>query len=231
MRPIKKYKKGELINDCTFLEERKSVIRNENDSSKLKFVKRIALFKCFCGKEFEAGIVYIVNKSIKSCGCLRDSKIQQQGFKNKTHGLRNNPLYQVWKSMIYRCENPNDMNYFRYGARGIKVCKEWKDIHIFIKDMESTYKQGLQLDRQDNNGNYCKDNCRWVSRKVNANNTRRNRFVEYNGVTKTVGEWADFTGIDYATLISRLNNWDVERVFTTPYSKRNPNNNIIIQPI
>jgi hypothetical protein len=228
MRPLKKYLKGEVINNCIFLEEKKPIIRNNNNPDKLKFVKRIGLFKCFCGKEFEAGIIYIKNKSIKSCGCLRDSKIKEQGYKNKTHGLRKNPLYQVWKSMIYRCENPNDMNYFRYGARGIKVCNEWKDIHIFIKDMETTYKQGLQLDRKNNDGNYCKENCRWVSRKVNANNTRRNRFIEYNGITKTVGEWADITGIAYATLINRLNSWDLEKVFNTPYFKKKPNKNKII---
>jgi hypothetical protein len=94
--------------------------------------------------------------------------------------------------------------------------------------METTYKQGLQLDRKNNDGNYCKENCRWVSRKVNANNTRRNRFIEYNGITKTVGEWADITGIAYATLINRLNSWDLEKVFNTPYFKKKPNKNKII---
>ena len=92
MRPLKKYLKGEVINNCIFLEEKKPIIRNNNNPDKLKFVKRIGLFKCFCGKEFEAGIIYIKNKSIKSCGCLRDSKIKEQGYKNKTHGLLKNQL-------------------------------------------------------------------------------------------------------------------------------------------
>jgi len=227
MRPITKYTQGELMKNCIFLKEIDFITLQFKGVNKIKFVKRRALFKCSCGKEFEAAITHIRNGNVKSCGCLRDIKIKNQGYKNKTHGLHHHVLYKVWYSMIRRCEEMTDMSYFRYGARGIKVCKEWKDIHTFVKDMEPTYKKGLHLDRQNNNGNYCKDNCRWVTRKVNNNNTRRNRFIEYNGVIKTVGEWADFTGINYATLINRLNNWDVERVFTTPYSRRKPNKNII----
>jgi hypothetical protein len=226
MRQKIEYKKGDVIGTCKFIKEVSPIVFEVTKTNKSKTIKRCATFQCDCGKEFDCMILAVKNGNTKSCGCLRDNKIQQQGFKNKKHGLHSNPLYQVWKSMISRCEKPNDMNYFRYGARGIKVSDEWKDIHTFVKDMEPSYKKGLQLDRQNNNGNYCKDNCRWVTSKVNNNNTRRNRFIEYNGTIKTVGEWADFTGIDYATLISRLNNWDVERVFTTPYSKRNPNKNI-----
>lgn len=220
MRPITKYKEGTKIKDCIFLKEKDSIIVQFKGKNKTKFTKRIGLFKCHCGKEFESAIVYIKSGTVKSCGCLRDNKIKKQGYKNKTHGLRNNPLYSVWISMLSRCENTKDMNYFRYGARGIKVSKKWHDINIFIKDMEENYLKGLQLDRRDNNGNYSKENCRWVTRKVNANNTRKNRYVVYKGVKKTVGEWAEYTSIPYATLINRLNSWDVEKVFTTPFNKK-----------
>lgn len=223
MRPITKYKKGTKMQDCIFLEEKESIVIQFKGKNKTKFTKRIGIFKCYCGKEFESAIVYIKNGTVKSCGCLRDKKIKAQGYKNKIHNLRSHPLYSVWKSMIYRCENINDMNYFRYGARGIKVSKEWHNINTFVKDMEKSYLKGLQLDRINNDGNYSKDNCRWVTRKVNANNTRRNRYVIYKGVKKTVGEWSEYTDIPYATLINRLNSWDVEKVFTTPFNKRNYN--------
>ena len=220
MRPVTKYTSGDRMRDCIFIEERESIISNFQGVNKTRFVKRLGLFKCSCGKEFIAAIVHIRNGNVKSCGCLRDNKIKQQGYKNKTHGLRIHPLYSVWISMVSRCENVNDINYHRYGKRGIKVCERWKNIDNFIEDMFSTYDRKLQIDRIDNDGNYELSNCRWVTRKQNANNTRRNRFVEYKGITKTVGEWATELNIPYQVLINRLNAWDIDKVFTKSYYPR-----------
>lgn len=217
MRPITNYNSGERMRDCIFIEEKESIILNFKGINKLRFVKRIGLFKCICGKEFVAAIVHVRNGNVKSCGCLRDDKIQQQGFKNKTHGFRKHPLYAIWIAMLSRCENVEDINYHRYGKRGIKVCERWHTIDNFIEDMFSTYDKKLQIDRTNNDGNYELSNCKWVTRKENANNTRRNRFVEYKGEIKTVGQWATYLNFPYQVLISRLNAWNIDKVFTTPY--------------
>jgi hypothetical protein len=120
----------------------------------------------------------------------------------------------MWQGMLRRCKNPKDFAYHNYGQRGITVCDRWKDINFFIEDMYPSYSVGLELDRIDVNGNYEPSNCRWVTRKQNMNNMRRNRIVEYKGIKKTVSEWSDELNISYKTLLSRLNRWSVEKSFT-----------------
>ena len=207
------------MRNCIFLEEKEPIIRQFEGKNKLKFVKRTALFKCHCGNEFTSPIVYIRNGNVKGCGCNSKTWAKEMGYKNKTHGFAGTPLYKVWKSMMNRCEKLSDSNYFRYGARGIKVCDRWKDVNNFIKDMSSGYNNKLQLDRIDNNCNYEPSNCRWATRTENANNTRRNRWVEYNNISKTVGQWATFLQIPYHAMINRFNNWELEKAINTPYVK------------
>jgi hypothetical protein len=214
MRTKIEYRMNDVIGNCTFIKELDPVIFNISDSNKTKTIKRKGLFKCQCGKEFDAVILAVKNGNTKSCGCLRDSKIKEQGYKNKNHGQRKHPLYKMWQGMLRRCNNPKDFGYYNYGARGIKVCDRWLDINNFIEDMYSSYKKGLELDRINNNYDYCKDNCRWVTRKQNMNNTRSNRLIDYNGITKTVSQWSDELNIPYKRLLSRLNNWTVEKSFT-----------------
>jgi len=209
MRQKVKYNLGDVVGSCIFLEERPIKVIGES-----KTKRRFALFECSCGKSFEATILQVKNGNTKSCGCLRDNKIKEQGFKNSTHGQRKHPLYKMWQGMLRRCNDPKDFGYYNYGGRGIKVCHRWKDINNFLEDMYNSYKPGLELDRIDVNGNYEPENCRWVTRKQNMNNMRRNRIVEYNGIKKTVSEWSDELNIPYKRLLARLNNWDVEKSFT-----------------
>lgn len=90
-------------------------------------------------------------------------------------------FYKRWTSMIQRCSNPNNPAYRRYGGRGIKVCNRWLDFLNFCKDMSKTYKPELTIDRINNDGNYEKANCRWVTRKENNNNRAKHpEFVNYS---------------------------------------------------
>ena len=113
--------------------------------------------------------------------------------------------------MKARCTNPNRPKYPRYGGRGIKVCDEWnKDFLCFYNwSISHGYSPELQLDREDNDGNYCPENCRWVNDITQANNKCTNRNVEYNGVTHTVSEWARLFGVHKETLRYRINHADM----------------------
>lgn len=119
--------------------------------------------------------------------------------------------------MKQRCYNKNHTNYKHYGARGIRVCDEWyNDFSVFVSDMGDSYTSGLTLDRIDNNGNYCKDNCKWSNQTQQSRNMRRNVLIEFNGETKNIAQWVDDMGMPYAKLHHRLNRgWDIERALTT----------------
>jgi len=116
-------------------------------------------------------------------------------------------FYRAWVNMKSRCGNLKIKEYKLYGGRGIKVCKKWNTFDGFIEDMLSTYKDDLTLDRIDNSGNYCKNNCRWTTKKIQANNTRNiERAAKYpfQGLTLTVKQWAEKIGIKRTTLDMRL---------------------------
>ena len=118
-----------------------------------------------------------------------------------THGLSKTRIYGIWKKMIYRCENPKVAEFKHYGGRGIKVCKEWHDIKNFYNwAINNGYGERLEIDRIDNSKDYCPENCRWATRKQQCNNERRNVRTEINGVTHTLAEWSEITGINANTL-------------------------------
>lgn len=117
----------------------------------------------------------------------------------------NKKLYWVYYAMLQRCYHKSCSHYFRYGGRGIAVCDEWRnDNTAFYRwALNNGYKEGLTLDRIDNNGDYTPDNCRWVSVKTQNNNTSKCVYITYKGETHTMQEWADITGINYSCLRNR----------------------------
>lgn len=110
--------------------------------------------------------------------------------KRKKHGYSHHPLYIIWKSMKKRCLNENDKDYKDYGGRGVSICDEWKNsAKAFIEWALPLWKKGLYLDRQDNDGNYCPENCHFVTPKESAHNRRwqSNNTSGYRGVNSTKG--------------------------------------------
>lgn len=124
--------------------------------------------------------------------------------------------YYCWGSMKGRCYNKNNQRYKDYGKRGIRVCKRWKNSFInFWKDMGGSYKQGLTIDRIDNDGDYCKDNCRWIDKTTQNRNKTNTVFIQYKGVKKPLTQWAEELGINPHTLRARHRyGWGVEKMLS-----------------
>ncbi|KFD40432.1 hypothetical protein DK28_0206485 [Peptococcaceae bacterium SCADC1_2_3] len=175
---------------------------------------------CDCGKIVNIISVCLTNGHTKSCGCLRKEI-------KTTHGLsggRGKPtrLYKTWTAMRYRCNKPKNAYYSNYGGRGIKVCEEWNNDYKNFHDWATAngYKEGLSIDRINNDGNYEPDNCRWATPAEQALNKRTNRLLTFNGETKTTIEWAEKIKINENTLRKRLfKGWPVERVLTEPVNE------------
>jgi hypothetical protein len=142
---------------------------------------------------------------------------------NEKHGLRNHPLYVVWKDIKTRCYNPNNIAYKNYGGRGIKVSEEWlNNPERFIKEaIEDGWVLGLEIDRIDNNGNYERKNCHWVTRKRNTRNRRNNRLITINSKTKTLAEWAEIIGISPVALSGRIKRgWETTHLLNPSQKKQ-----------
>lgn len=134
------------------------------------------------------------------------------------HGMSHSRLYQIWNSMKQRCENPNAISYPRYGGKGITVCEEWKKSFIAFRDwaLSHGYADNLTIDRKSNSGNYCPENCRWVTNKEQQNNTSYNRLYTYNGETFNIMQWAEKMGMHPNMLYKRLlRGWSIEKALTT----------------
>jgi len=139
--------------------------------------------KCKCGEEW----LMAINKIPKSKGLgCRHCTIKASA----KHGFSGSKIYKVWAGMKERCSNPNAKYFHCYGGRGISVCKEWLLPDAFIKwALETGYTEGLTLERNNVNGNYCPENCRWATLMEQGANQRKNVNFEINGVTKHISQW------------------------------------------
>lgn len=122
---------------------------------------------------------------------------------------RDNPVHVLTKrywAMIYRCYNPDQINYPMYGGRGITVCRDWrgeKGKENFIKwALANGFKPELEIDRIDNNKGYSPENCRWVTDKKNSNNRRDNIYLFQGDKRFTLAEFAERLNVPYSTVYS-----------------------------
>lgn len=172
--------------------------------------------RCECGVVKEMVGASMKSGHAKSCGCYakeRTSEVMSQ-LKIK-HGMSYSSEYISWGGMLYRCGNPNCKHYAAYGGRGIKVCKRWMKFENFYKDMGPKPGPKYSIDRIDNDGNYCKNNCRWSTNVDQCNNQRRSVFIEFNGKRQTISQWAVEIGIPPTTIANRMkNNRPLEEVLS-----------------
>lgn len=106
-------------------------------------------------------------------------------------------LYGVWRSMKSRCYDKRSERYYTYGARGIKVCEEWKNnFRLFAKwAVENGWKYGLSIERINHNENYCPENCTFITMAEQARNKTSNVLITHNGETHCVVEWCEILGL------------------------------------
>lgn len=156
--------------------------------------------KCSCGNETIVYYPNLIRGLTSSCGCLKKKFTKDSLYPNYT------VLWNVWYAMKRRCYCKNESEFHNYGSRGITVCDEWKDnFQAFYEwAMNNGYKEGLTIDRIDNDGNYCPENCRLATAKQQALNKRNNRHVNFNGRIVTVKEAADILNLDYMKLYNVL---------------------------
>lgn len=174
-----------------------------------KYSRYYVSVKCECGKEKTTRYDSILRGEALSCGCMSGSPISC-GNKFPSRTKTEHILYQVWVDMNRRCYSVNRKDYKHYGGRGITVCDEWSRMDedgfiTFLKDMEDSYEIGLELERVDTEGNYDPNNCSWVCRKSQVNNTRVNHILEGFGVRLTVAEWSYMLGFNPKLLDDRIN--------------------------
>lgn len=135
----------------------------------------------------------------------------------KTHGLSKTRLHTIWHSMYCRCHYKSTNQYKNYGGRGITICDEWeKDFMSFYNwAMANGYSDDLTLDRIDVDGNYEPQNCQWIDIKTQNNKRRSNKFITYNGKTKTQIQWCREYNINATTFSDRLKRgWSIEQALT-----------------
>ena len=147
----------------------------------------------------------------------RKHKDPKTGRFSTTHGLARKAEYYVWEAIINRCENPRCDAYPWYGARGITVCERWHSVANFYADMGPRPSAKYTIERLDNSGPYSPENCAWVSHLVQARNKRNNRWLTWNGETKTLAEWARTVSFNHKLIHDRLKRgWSIDDALHTP---------------
>jgi hypothetical protein len=164
-------------------------------------------FRCDCGTEKQIRLSHVLKGTTLTCG---------RSCGNRTHGFSRTRVWLVWKAMKQRCRNPNVSSYHRYGGRGITYTDQWEDFEPFLKwALEAGYRDDLELDRIDNDGNYTPANCQFISHRENSRKTGSVATAVYRGVSAPVFELAERFGLEVGTVKTRLRRgWTIERALT-----------------
>lgn len=198
-------KTGGQKTSCNLIGERFGRLTVISKNGKTKWGNVTWKCACDCGKTVIIPGGHLKSGHTKSCGCLAyDMHVEQL----ETHGYTTGGkprTFTIWRGMKARCLNPKSISYKNYGARGISICHEWRSFKAFHEwAIANGYSDGLQLDRIDNEGNYCPSNCRWVTRTENARNTRATRLITLNGKTQCAAAWIKELGISKSTFYKAL---------------------------
>lgn len=175
------------------------------------------LCKCDCGNYTTANASILKNGTTRSCGCLSAERSKLP----RKHGMAKTRIWNIYQGMVRRCNDEHSHAYKDYGGRGIAICPEWlgdDGIKRFFEwSFKNGYKDDLEIDRIDVNGNYEPSNCRWATSKQQNRNRRDNIRIEYNGKTQSLPDWCDELSLEYNMIYLRYKRgWSAERMFTQP---------------
>lgn len=182
--------------------------------------RKYFLCQCDCGKK-----VTVLKQNLTcgrqiSCGCLKTERIVNLNKLPAGYAR----LGRIYNAMKKRCYDPSSNRYYRYGARGIRICDEWlSDINAFREwAVNNGYKDGLTIDRIDVDADYSPENCRWITKEEQLQNTSRSVHIEFNGKTQTLAQWAHELDMPTSTLHNRIrvHGWSIERALTEPIKGR-----------
>ncbi len=182
----------------------------KSGQEKEKHRRSLWLCECDCGKQKIVTTDHLKSGSTKSCGCLKrevaTAQILEYSAQNpgarRTHGATGKKIYWAYQHMMERCYSPQSERFISYGARGICVCDEWKNNPKAFVDwsLSNGFEEDLTLDRINVNGDYCPENCRWVSWDVQANNKRSSVYVNVRGEKLTLAQVAQKYGLRKGTV-------------------------------
>lgn len=169
-------------------------------------------FRCDCGEIRDVIICSVIKEKSKSC---KHCTWNRFGLTQKDYNL----IIYARRRAIGRCYNQKYPMYHRYGGRGITVCAEWLESQdAFVRwAMENGWREGLSLDRIDNDGNYCPENCRWATAKEQARNKSTCIYLEHDGKRKSMMEWCEEYGVPHHLPLNRWNRG--ERSFEELFSR------------
>lgn len=162
--------------------------------------------QCDCGNIVVVDYPNLHSGNTKSCGCYKKECGYQRGISQRKCAsldsklTSKHPLYQTWTNLLNRCRNPRNRAYNDYGGRGIKVCERWSGdlgFENFVNDMGERPSKKHSIDRMDNDGDYCPENCRWATQKEQANNQRRNNYIISNGEKISLTSLCERHGLIY----------------------------------
>jgi hypothetical protein len=163
------------------------------------------LFRCDCGNECTVVRAHAVSGHTKSCGCFSlETTVRRSTVHGHNRVKRRTAEYRAWANMHQRCSNEQVKNFNNYGGRGITVDPHWDSFENFIADLGPKPTPKHTLERIDNDLGYSKSNCRWATRREQANNTRDNRLLTVDGVSQTLAQWARETNISPSALYRRF---------------------------
>lgn len=205
---------GDIFNHLTIVRE------SEPKTVNGKKPRRQFVCECICGKMVKTRLDGLRSNKKSSCGCRDTIKIKKTGNSVEKHGFSRDPLYKIWKGIRKRCYSVIDVNYYRYGGRGIKMSNEWyvNPVSFIEWCLNNGYDKGLELDRINNDEGYSPSNCRWTTSEVNNNNKRNNIKYLYAGEMLTLPQISKRCSLGFPTLYRRINvnNLTLEEALSIP---------------